>query len=175
MDLSQSNVSLETLRHRIRCIWAMQWWQKHLFKRASRRNRRLNWVNFWMAADTGKLSTSLHLSLSSLSFDTLRCRIYSMWVMKGWQKHIIISGSRSNRRLNGANFWMAADTAKLIISSDLLGKTLGVSTFWCPNNDFYMIQGYEMDITSLETVHLFGRCKRQKSDETLKESLFLGI
>ena len=136
LDLARSNLSFETLWHRIHCIWAMKWWQKHVLKRGSRRNRRLNWVKFWMAADTAKLITSLDLPLSNLSFDTLRCRFYSMWAMKGSQKHIIICRSRSNRQSNGANFWMATDTVEQIISSDLPWKTLGVGTFWCPIHYF---------------------------------------
>ena len=136
LDLARSNLSFETLRRRIHCVWAMKWWQKHLLKCGSRRNWKVNWVKFWMAADTAKLITSLDLSLPNLSFDTLKCRIYSMWVIKGWQKHILICRSRSNRQLNWANIWIAADTVEQVISSDLPWKTLGVGTFWCPIHYF---------------------------------------
>ena len=99
----------------------------------------INYHNSWMAADTAKLITSLVLSLSNLSFDTLSCRINIMWVMKGWQKHILKCWSRSNWWSNGENFWNLADTMKLIISSDLPGKTFGVGPSWCPIHYFYMM------------------------------------
>ena len=132
LDMARWNLRFETFKRRIHRIWAMQCWQKHLVKHRSRKSRWLNRVNFWMAAATNKLVTSLELGWSNLSFDTLRCRIHSMWAMKAWQKRILVRWTRRNRRCNWVNFWMPADTVKLIISLDLPWKSLAVDTLWCP-------------------------------------------